>query len=348
MLNRLLLFIVVVLPLCVRTQTIDNLVFEGAGIRGIAYCGALMELEEQGYLSSVQRVAGTSSGAITASLLSVGYTPQEIYDIIGETNFGKFNDGGGLFIGGIHRLKKKLGYYKGRKFLDWLEKLIEAKTGNKNFTFADLEQKVTANRFNNPFKHLVISATSLNHQEALFFSYYTYPQMRIVDAVRASMAVPYYFEPLIIDSLGKSVSFKEMKPSDHICVDGGFVTNFPIYIFDYAPYCTGVETPIAGTRNCSGSTFGLRIDNQDQIDADQNGHRELVDVPIADIKDYSIAFYYLVKESMNRYMLTEDDWLRTISISDCAIGPKVKKLSIAEKQLLIDAGRKAVREKLAS
>jgi NTE family protein len=28
--------------------SIENLVFEGAGIRGIAYCGALSEMEERG------------------------------------------------------------------------------------------------------------------------------------------------------------------------------------------------------------------------------------------------------------------------------------------------------------
>jgi NTE family protein len=346
MIKRLFAIIILIWASNSTAQTIDNLVFEGAGIRGIAYCGALMELEEQGYLASVTRVAGTSSGAITASLLSVGYTPQEIYDIIGETNFGKFNDGGGIFIGGFHRLKKKLGYYKGKKFLEWLQNLIEAKTGNRNFTFADLEARATSTRFNNPYKHLVISATSLNHQQALFFSFHTYPNMRIADAVRASMAVPYYFEPLIIDAQGKSVAFKEMKPEDHICVDGGFVTNFPIYIFDYAPYCTGVTETIADTRTCGASTFGLRIDNQEQIASDLSGNRELVDVPISDIKDYSIAFYSLVKESLNRYMLTEDDWARTISISDCEIGPKVKRLSEKEKQTLIQAGRQAVQIKL--
>ena len=44
----------------------ENLVFEGAGIRGIAYCGALMELDEKGMLADIKRVGGTSSGAITA------------------------------------------------------------------------------------------------------------------------------------------------------------------------------------------------------------------------------------------------------------------------------------------
>jgi predicted acylesterase/phospholipase RssA len=47
----------------------ENLVFEGAGIRGLAYCGALMELDQRQMLAPIQRVAGTSSGAITATLL---------------------------------------------------------------------------------------------------------------------------------------------------------------------------------------------------------------------------------------------------------------------------------------
>jgi NTE family protein len=326
--KKLLLILFLLPSLLINAQTVDNLVFEGAGIRGIAYCGALMQLDEMDYLKSVRRVGGTSSGAITSCLLSVGYTPQEIYEIIGETNFGKFNDGGGIFIGGIHRLKKKLGYYKGRKFLQWLEELVEAKTGSKDFTFSELQAKATSSAFNNPFKELVIAATSLNHQEPIFFSFYTYPNMRIVDAVRASMAVPYYFEPLIIDANGKSVSFKEMKPEDHICVDGRFTTNFPIYIFDYLPYCGGTDYQLENERSCTASTLGLRIDNIEQINADQKGTRELVDVQIEDIKDYSIAFYYLIKESMNRFTLTEEDWDRTISISDCEIGPKVKKLSM--------------------
>lgn len=151
--------------------------------------------------------------------------------------------------------------------------------------------------------------------------------MRIADAVRASMAVPYYFEPMIIDENGKSVELKEMKSSDHICVDGGFTTNFPIYIFDQAPY----NNP---------NTLGFRIDSDEQIAMDRTT-REIVDMPIESVQDYSIAFYYLIKETMNRYMLTEEDWARTVSVSDAAIGPKVKKLSEAQKTKLIEAGASA-------
>jgi len=51
-----------------------NLVFEGGGVKGIAYAGATKVLDEKNMLNSLVRVAGTSAGAITAALLSVGAT----------------------------------------------------------------------------------------------------------------------------------------------------------------------------------------------------------------------------------------------------------------------------------
>lgn len=307
----------------------ENLVFEGAGIRGIAYCGALMELDERGILNDVKRVGGTSSGSITACLLSIGYSPSEIYSIIGDTDFGKFNDGAFLFVGGFYRLKHNMGYYKGDKFLRWMEKLIEQKTGSKNTTFSELE---TMAKDSIQFRELVVAATSLNHQTALLFSAATYPKMRIADAVRASMAVPLYFEPLIIDSQGNVIELDDMKDEHHLCVDGGFTANFIINYFD--------KEESNGERTCA-STLGFRIDSDAQIILD-GGDRRLAYQPIHRTRDFIGAFYYITKETMNRQLLTEEDWKRTISISDASLGPKVKKLSKAEKEKLIAAGRKGV------
>ncbi|WP_226163281.1 patatin-like phospholipase family protein [Hymenobacter terricola] len=53
-----------------------NLVMEGGGIRGIAYGGALLELEQQGILRGLERVGGTSAGAIQAALLA-GVIPMQ-------------------------------------------------------------------------------------------------------------------------------------------------------------------------------------------------------------------------------------------------------------------------------
>lgn len=203
----------------------ENLVFEGAGIRGLAYCGALMELDQRQMLAPIQRVAGTSSGAITATLLAVGYTPQEIFEMIGNTNFARFNDGGGFFIGGTLRLFRRMGYYKGKKFTRWMENCIAAKVGNANITFTELEALSNQNPV---FKTLVITATCMNHQKVEYFSVHTYPEMRVVDAVRASMAVPLYFEPLIINDKGEPQDVRNYQDHDHILLDGGFLSNFPI------------------------------------------------------------------------------------------------------------------------
>ena len=47
-----------------------NLVFRGGGMKGTAYTGALEILEQKGLLKQVERVAGSSAGAITATLIS--------------------------------------------------------------------------------------------------------------------------------------------------------------------------------------------------------------------------------------------------------------------------------------
>ena len=57
-----------------------DLVCEGGGIKGIALLGAIYYLNEQGY--EFKKIAGTSAGAIVASLLAVGYKGNELKDAI--------------------------------------------------------------------------------------------------------------------------------------------------------------------------------------------------------------------------------------------------------------------------
>jgi predicted acylesterase/phospholipase RssA len=65
--------------------SISNLAFKGGGVLGIAYAGAIQVLEEKGLLQQVQKVAGTSAGAMTAALVSLNYTAAEIYNIVKGT-----------------------------------------------------------------------------------------------------------------------------------------------------------------------------------------------------------------------------------------------------------------------
>lgn len=207
-----------------HAQTFENIVFEGAGVRGIAYVGAIKELESRNMLSSVSKTGGTSAGAIAALTLALGYSPNEIEHMIYDTKIQRFNDGRFFFAGGITRINKNYGWYRGDAFTRWVEKIIEAKTGNADITFLQLHER--------NFRDLYVTGTSLNHQKLIVFSYENYPDMKVKDAVRISMSIPLWFEAVTIDSVGNVVNKRSNPKYFDIVVDGGLTGEFPIFMFD--------------------------------------------------------------------------------------------------------------------
>jgi NTE family protein len=306
-------------------QQYDNIVFEGAGIRGIAYAGVLKELENAGIIKDISRVGGTSAGAITALMVSLGYNSDEIFKIIAETNFQDFNDGEFIFFGGFSRLNGKYGWYKGNEFTKWLEKIIRNKTGNADISFKELQEK--------GYKQLYVTATCMNKQKLLIFSSETYPQMKVKDGVRISMSVPLYFEAVFIDSLGKVYKNNKKNKDLDIVVDGGIIGNFPIFIFDSVT----TDSTNHKIRIPNFKTIGVRIDADAQIKSDSID-KDLAPMEIKKISDYLEAFYIIVLENLNRNQLIPEDWERTISVSSVGIGPKIKKLTNEQKMALIKSG----------
>src|SRR5690349_44031 len=110
------LLFVFVFSASVAAQEVRNLVLEGAGVRGVAYVGAIKYLEEKGMVKDLDKVAGTSAGAIAALAISLGYNSKEIEDLIYKTKLQKFNDGKFFFIGGFTRLNRNYGWYRGNAF----------------------------------------------------------------------------------------------------------------------------------------------------------------------------------------------------------------------------------------
>src|SRR6185503_11084409 len=64
-----------------------DLVFEGGGAKGSVFVGALEEFEKRGH--TARRRVGTSAGSIVATLLTAGYTPQELLAAVNEKIDGK-------------------------------------------------------------------------------------------------------------------------------------------------------------------------------------------------------------------------------------------------------------------
>ena len=74
-------------------------------------------------------------------------------------------------------------------------------------------------------------------------------------------------------------------------VDGGFLENFPIHIFDKA-------TPDL-------NTIGFRIDHEAQIENDKVD-RTLAEMAINNLNEYFGAFYSIIMENLNRQRLTAE------------------------------------------
>ena len=63
------------------------LAFEGGGVKGISYAGAIRALEDAGVLQNIKGVAGSSAGAIAAALVGCGLTGKEVEDELRNQDF---------------------------------------------------------------------------------------------------------------------------------------------------------------------------------------------------------------------------------------------------------------------
>ncbi len=307
---------------------IENLVFEGAGIRGLAYVGAAAALEEKGLMKKVKNVGGTSAGAITALMISLGYSGDEALQVILETRYHKFNKGCCFFIGGLVRLNRNFGWYRNKNFIHYLEDLVRKKAGTADVRFKDLDSL--------GFKNLAVTGTCLTHQKTLVFSKETFPEMRIVDAVAISMTIPLYFSAMLMDDRGGIHRHARDKDSLHVMVDGGVLANYPIHLFDHQD-----QAKLSNGHYYNPHTLGFRIDSRAQIRQDSISNHTLAPRKIRKVSDFIGALYNVTSEMLNRYPLTPEDWRRTVSISSMGIGPKIRKMSEEEKMILYNSGKRS-------
>ncbi|MBA42526.1 MAG: hypothetical protein CMF62_00765 [Magnetococcales bacterium] len=222
-----------------KEKDYENLVLEGGGVKGVAYCGALEVLDEKGILKKIKNYAGTSVGAIITTLLAVGYDIDELKDEIMDLDFGSFLDDKIGIIRDCYHLLHDYGVCSGKVFFDKIGELIEKKTGDKNFTFWQLKCKYN--------KKLVLVGTDCENSKPVYFWFGATPTMPIRDAVRISMSIPYIFQPI----------HHKNKDTDMIFVDGGLSDNYPIEVFD-GDY---PEDPYARTNLApeNSKTIGLKL-----------------------------------------------------------------------------------------
>ena len=195
----------------------ENIVFEGGGAKAMAFCGGILALDNLGIYKKLKRFAGSSAGAIVATLLAIGYTPSDLVDIMYDTDFGTFfNKSLFELPKDIYEVLKHEGCDSGEAFEDFIETRIETITGNKDYTFIDL--------YNDRKIELVITSTDVNREISVYFHHKATPHMTLRQAVRMSMSIPLIFTPVV----------HELAKKQDIFVDGGLLDNYPLHVFDGA------------------------------------------------------------------------------------------------------------------
>lgn len=191
-------------------------VFEGGGVKGIAFIGALLVMEENGY--TWEKLAGTSAGSIVAALLSAGYTSSELRPVFEELDYLYFLERKGLgrlpVIGPLVELIVREGVFRADRIELFIEELLRKK-GIR--TFGDL-----------PPGKLRIIASDVSAGKMLVLpddlaQYDVVPDdFPIARAVRMSSSIPFFFQPDVLQKKGET----------HYIVDGALLSNYPVWLFD--------------------------------------------------------------------------------------------------------------------
>ena len=310
-----------------------NLVFSGGGVRGIAYLGALEMLDEYGIIENIQRVAGTSAGAITATTISFGLSIQETINIFNSLDVTKVpqkeTNSQALKLLSFpeqessRRFFTKFGWYSSEYFFKWMEGIIaEQCRGKSRATFSDFK--------NLGFRDLYIVATNVSRQRAEIFSTDHTPDVAVADAVRMSMSIPIYFEALQFD--GQNFG------SGDYYVDGGLYDNFPVHLFDKPGFS---QKPFTYRDGVNWETLGLfllpeQIRNPSEPTSPDN---------VWDFLTLMLQNLYHSHEIAS-YQTSSVDQERTIEISDCGIPTTDFEIEVGSDKyhMLYESGKKAVQE----
>ncbi len=177
-------------------------IFGGGGIRGISYCGAYKALVENNI--NLIGYAGSSIGAVFASLIAVGYNYEEVFEILSGTGLEMFIDINIDF-------KKELAISKGKIFLDWIKEKIESKFYKDEYK----KDKMPPVKFKDIKENLIIYSVDLTNLKFLEFSKEKTPDFEIAKSVRASVSMPGLFIPLELN--------------ETLVVDGDLLKSTPLW-----------------------------------------------------------------------------------------------------------------------
>jgi len=253
-------------------------VFEGGGVRGIALAGAAAAAQESGH--EFVRVAGTSAGAMVASLVAAGYRPEELREAVCKADWpGLLDPTLYTRVPGIGKhvsLMLRKGMYRGRALERTWAELLAAKGVR---TFGDL-----------PEGSLRVVATDITHQRGVVLPegldrYGIEPAgFPVARAIRMSAAVPFLFVPV-------PLTHRHADGETVLLADGAMASRFPLEVlqppedrpivgFRLADYGAPHDhEPIRGPITLAGAVIGAGMSARESLPRLALEPGRVVDIP---------------------------------------------------------------------
>lgn len=230
-----------------------DLVFEGGGVRGLAFVGAIQQLEQKEF--TIRRLVGSSAGAMFAMLVAIGFKSTEMEKLLSDNSFfthlfdiptafdsytieqselmlalkqidvpgipeaveGKIDKliFKALMKSKAFRLLFSLGECGGLYAGDQLVAWLESALEQKGY-----QPDVTFK----DFPELTVLALDVTKKRRLVLNKHTAPDMPVVWAVRCSMSVPLVWQEVSWKKSWGTYLGSNMFAS--VLIDGGLITNF--------------------------------------------------------------------------------------------------------------------------
>ena len=203
----------------------------------------------------------------------------------------------------LEDIDNQYAFCEGDEILEFFKKSLIRFGLDEDITLSEL--------YNVTGKHLVLVACSLSYRKAAYFDYMTAPNLSVVEAMRASMAIPFIFKPV--------------KYNNDFFVDGGTVNNYPINYFDLNGTEDGSEP----------KTLGFILYSKDEMLRPEWK-------PIKDPLDYAKAVFNLIMINTGS-ALYKKNVDRTVFINCGKIDVMSFNMTKKEKLKLMQSGYEAVK-----
>jgi NTE family protein len=343
-------------------------VFRGGGVKGLGLAGALLGFAEHPDtpITKWRNVAGASAGAIIACWLAVhdDEPVDHLKALLFETDFARFEDfpPGGKLLGGGSNLLFHHGLARGANFLQWFDEVLD------HATFADVKDgedwrlKLVAVDVTNQAL-LLLPDDLAYYRETPGGPTISPDSFSIAQAARMSMSIPYFFEPVTLYreqvqciaagetsyTPGEKVDLREAQEADARCrkvgdaaaqwqsdepvasviVDGGTLSNFPVWIFDAPP-----GQPIERL------TFGFSLTGGKGLMPANGFLSGLTPWPI----EFGIEIFHTAQSAWDRRFAAHSSVVRTVTVDAGDIATTQFTLSPADKDMLVQNGENAARQ----